>query len=425
MEHLHILMILLLYFPIVLYCSTNKVGALDSNTDREALLHFKNMVYDPRKALSGWNSSSSHCTWFGVSCTNGDNRVSSLSLAGLGLSATAIPSQLSNLSTLTVLNLSHNLFYGQIPEEFSQLTLLQSIILGTNSINGTIPVGLSQCYGLRVIHLENNQLTGNLPSELGNLSRLEVLDVSMNNLTSIIPPTFGNLTSLSFLALARNQQDPKFYLQHVFIGLTDNDLSGELQTDIWTSLQQIFLANNKLDSFIPGSLSNASQIQQLDLSSNNLQGTLPLLGNMKNLVKLNLGVNNLFSTTELNLQVMNSLSNCTQLEYLMLNSNRLAGELPSSVANLSTNLKEFCLDDNFLSGRFPQGFERFQNLMALPIHKNSFTSEIPSSIGKLRNFRYLRRKETGSLDQFRKYLVILQDYIFLHWDITSSLVEFQ
>ncbi|KAA8538297.1 hypothetical protein F0562_027880 [Nyssa sinensis] len=396
---------------------TKKVGALDANTDREALLNFKSMVSDPLKALSGWNSNSSHCTWFGVSCTKGDNRVSSLSLAELGLSGATIPPQLSNLSSLEVLNLFNNSFCGQIPKEFSQLTLLQHIILATNKISGTIPVGLSQCYGLKVIRLEHNQLTGHLPPELGNLSRLEFLDVSLNNLTSIIPPTFGNLTSLTYLALARNQligniPNELGFLRNlhdlqlsenqftgkipnsisnmsslVFLSLTDNDLSGELPTDMWTSLQKIFLANNRLEGVIPGSLSNASQIQELDLSSNNFKGTLPLLGKMKNLVKLHLGGNNLFSTTELNLQVMNSLSNCTQLEYLLLNSNRLAGELPSSVANLSTNLKEFCVDDNFLSGRFPQGFERFQNLMALHIHKNSFTSEIPSSIGKLRQLQ--------------------------------------
>uniref|UniRef100_A0A5B7BMI1 non-specific serine/threonine protein kinase n=1 Tax=Davidia involucrata TaxID=16924 RepID=A0A5B7BMI1_DAVIN len=411
MEHFHILMVL---FQMILYCSMNKAVALDASTDKEALVHFKSMVSDPRNALSGWNwnSSSSHCTWFGVSCTNDGNRVRSLRLVGLDLSGT-IPPQLSNLSSLEVLNLYNNSFYGQIPKEFSRLTLLEDIILAGNSINGTIPVGLSQCYGLKLIALEVNQLNGRLPPELGNLPRLQVLDVAVNNLTGVIPPTFGNLTSLTSLSLARNHffgpiPNELGHLQNlrylqlsenqftgkipnsisnvsslVYLSLAHNNISGQVPTDMWTSLEQIFLGNNKLEGLIPASLSNASQIQDLDLSSNNLQGTVPLFGNMKNLVKLHLGVNNLSSTTELNLQVMNSLSNCTHLEYLMLNSNRLAGEFPSSVANLSTHLKEFCVDDNSLTGSFPQGFEKFQNLIALSMYQNSFTGEIPSSIGNL------------------------------------------
>ena len=94
---------------------------------------------------------------------------------------------------------------------------------------------------------------------------------------------------------------------------------------------------------------------------------------MNNLRLLHLGLDNLFSTTKLNLQVFNSLANCTQLELLYLNDNQLAGKLPTSVANHSTHPLEFCIGNNFLTGSIPQGFERFQNLLALDVHQNLFT----------------------------------------------------
>ncbi|RVW85062.1 putative LRR receptor-like serine/threonine-protein kinase [Vitis vinifera] len=90
---------------------------------------------------------------------------------------------------------------------------------------------------------------------------------------------------------------------------------------------------------------------------------------MNNLRLLHLGLDNLFSTTKLNLQVFNSLANCTQLELLYLNDNQLAGKLPTSVANHSTHPLEFCIGNNFLTGSIPQGFERFQNLLALDVHQ--------------------------------------------------------
>ncbi|KAK7829011.1 putative lrr receptor-like serine/threonine-protein kinase [Quercus suber] len=94
------------------------VGGVDSSTDREALLAFKSLVSDPQNALSGWNISSSHCTWFGVNCTSNGTRVQSLSLTNLALFG-SIPPQLSNLTSLKTLNLYNNSFFGQIPSELS------------------------------------------------------------------------------------------------------------------------------------------------------------------------------------------------------------------------------------------------------------------------------------------------------------------
>ncbi|WKA10457.1 hypothetical protein VitviT2T_028026 [Vitis vinifera] len=369
----------------------NTVEALDANPNKQALLSFKSTVSDPQNALSDWNSSSSHCTWFGVTCTSNRTSVQSLHLPGVGLSG-IIPPHLFNLTSLQVLDLSNNSFQGQIP------------------------AGLSHCYNLREINLRRNQLVGPLPSQLGHLSRLKFMDVYANNLSGAIPPTFGNLTSLTHLNLGRNNfrdEIPKelgnlhnlvllrlsenqlsgqipnslYNISSLsFLSLTQNHLVGKLPTDMGLALpnlRQLLLAENSFEGLIPSSLNNASEIQFLDLSSNLFQGSIPFLGNMNKLIMLNLGVNNLSSTTELNLQVFDSLTNCTLLESLILNSNKLAGNLPSSVANLSAHLQHFCIESNLFTGKLPRGIDKFQSLISLTLQQNLFTGELPNSIGRL------------------------------------------
>uniref|UniRef100_A0A2N9GZS4 non-specific serine/threonine protein kinase n=1 Tax=Fagus sylvatica TaxID=28930 RepID=A0A2N9GZS4_FAGSY len=398
-----------------------KVSGIDSSTDRKALLSFKSLVSDPHNALSGWNISSSHCNWFGVNCTSNATKVQSLNLANLGLFG-IIPPQLSNLTSLKTLDLSNNSFFGQIPSELAHLTSLQHIILAANFINGTIPISLSHCLKLERIVFDNNKLTGHLPSELGQLSRLKLLDVSMNNLTGAIPSTFGNLSTLTILNIARTQMSGEipnelgrlhnlvvlqlseneftgeipfsiFNMSSLeFLSLTQNRLVGKLPANLGHSLPNIrglYLARNGLEGPIPTSLSNASHIEFLDLTSNNFTGHIPLLGNLKHLVKLFLGGNSLSSTTELNFQLFDSLTNCTLLSEILLYSNQLAGKLPSSVVNLSASLQEICFYDNFLTGSFPQGLEKYQNLVSLSIEKNSFKGKIPNSIGKLQKLERL------------------------------------
>ena len=79
-------------------------------------------------------------------------------------------------------------------------------------------------------------------------------------------------------------------------------------------------------------------------SSNKCTGHIPLLGDLKQLVQLLLGGNSLSSTTKLNYHVFDSLTNCTLLREIHMNSNQLANELPPSVANLSVNLQHLFKD---------------------------------------------------------------------------------
>ncbi|GLU15020.1 hypothetical protein SLE2022_315500 [Rubroshorea leprosula] len=413
-------LLLFFLFHCILYLGITQIEDFEAREEKEALLYFKSQLSDPQNALSGWTHNTSHCTWSGVLCSNnGSFGVQSLQLGGLGLTGPLSP-RLANLTLLQNLNLSFNSFSGKIPLEFGRLSLLQHIDLTKNSISGNIPAILSVCHNLTTLRLVANNLTGNLPPELGNLQALRILDVSVNNLTSKIPSTLGNLSSLTSLALARNQLVGEIpaelgRLQKLqYIQLSDNHLSGEIPGSFYNisslislsltqnnftgnlpnemgkafpNLRELYLAQNSFQGTIPVSITNSSIIESLDLSRNRFHGPIPLFGNMKNLIWLDVGRNNLVSSTARNLQLIDSLANCTRLERLMIDTNQLSGEFPSSVANLSANLQHFCFSDNSLTGGFPQGVEKFQNLISVSIEGNSFTGEIPSTIAKLRNLQ--------------------------------------
>ncbi|KAG6674005.1 hypothetical protein I3842_15G020500 [Carya illinoinensis] len=389
---------LFLICQIILCHNMSMVRAqLDATTDKQALLSFKSLVSDPQSTLSQWNVDSSHCNWPGVNCTNNGARVRYLLLNGHGFIG-IIPPQLSNLTSLQILDLSENSFFGHIPSEFSQLVNLQILDLAVNSINGTIPPELGNLHRLKKVDLSRNSLSGAIPTTFGFLPNLTWLLIAENQLSGKIPAELGHLQNLLVLQLYWNQLTGEipFSIYNmsslVYLSLTKNMLSGKLPSNMGHDLPrltELYLANNKLEGPIPSSLCNASQMQIIDLSINRFSGSLPLLGNLKNLTLLNLGYNRLSSTTELNFQAFGSLTNCTKMELLNVESNELGGELPLSVSNLSPNLQEFFIGENFFTGGFPQGFEKYQNLSSLYIQNNYFQGEIPSSIGKLKQLQSL------------------------------------
>ncbi|XP_027942616.1 putative receptor-like protein kinase At3g47110 [Vigna unguiculata] len=320
----------------------------DSNTDREALLSFKSQVTDPKNALSAWSTNSNHCNWYGVRCSKVGNRVQSLNLPGLSLSG-KLPPHLSNLTFLHSLDLSNNTFHGQIPQSFGNLSSLE------------------------VLSLARNALEGEIPTELGNLRNLSFLQISVNNFSGNFPTSIFNISSLVYLFMTRNK------------------LTGELPQNfglLLRNLKSLYLATNMFEGVIPNSISNASHLQEIDLSNNKFTGPIPLFYNL-NLTRFALGNNFFSSTTSLNFQFFNSLRNSTQLQIVMINDNLLAGELPSSVANLSRNLEDFCVANNFLTGTIPRGMKKFQNLISLSFENNSFTGELSSEIGALNTLQRL------------------------------------
>ncbi|KAM7503273.1 hypothetical protein LguiB_002177 [Lonicera macranthoides] len=91
------------------------------------------------------------------------------------------------LNIFVVIDLSSNIFKGEIPQSVGNLKGLQSLNLSNNDLTGPIPPSLAQLSQLESLDLSRNRLLGEIPRELVLLNFLAVLSVSYNNLSGLIP----------------------------------------------------------------------------------------------------------------------------------------------------------------------------------------------------------------------------------------------
>ncbi|XP_009334010.3 probable leucine-rich repeat receptor-like serine/threonine-protein kinase At3g14840 isoform X2 [Pyrus x bretschneideri] len=149
------------------------------------------------------------------------------------------------------------------------------------------------------------------------------------------------------------------YLQE--IDLTRNYLNGTIPPE-WGSLRlvNISLIGNRLTGPIPVEFANITTLRSLDLSSNFLSEPLP-----------------------------EELGNFPHMERMLLSSNKFTGYLPDSFANLIT-LKDFRIGDTNFSGEIPKFIEKWTNLEKLVIQGSGLTGKIPGGISLLTSLTDLR-----------------------------------
>ncbi|KFK43110.1 hypothetical protein AALP_AA1G081500 [Arabis alpina] len=118
----------------------------------------------------------------------------------------------------------------------TSLTELRVLSLKRNHLSGSIP-NLSNLTSLKLLFLSENQFSGEFPTSVTSLSRLYRLDLSFNNLTGEIPQTLNHLTHLLTFRLETN----RFFGQIPNINLSD--------------LQDFNVSSNNLNGPIPNSFS--------------------------------------------------------------------------------------------------------------------------------------------------------------------------
>ena len=129
-------------------------------------------------------------------------------------------------------------------------------------------------------------------------------------------------------------------------------------------------------------------LQKLVLDANLLDGEVPNnLGSLHNLSYLDLGWNQLESG---DWSFLSSLTNCKKLRFLNLMSNKLTGNLPNTVGNLTTQLEILLMGNNNIFGTIPFEIGNLVNLTALYLNGNLLTGIVPPTIGSLRNLQTLQ-----------------------------------
>ena len=346
-----------------------------------------------------WMTNNPINTWHGVYVDKTTGRVRELRLPNNGL-AGPLPPELAGLKHLDILDLSDNQLSGQVQHVFGKfdhknLVLSRNpelclpvpdrrltMMLGAGGSNGIASCAdtgsadadraaleafyqatdgdnwksnenwmsdqpLETWFGIKINHigrvsvlnLPRNQLNGNIPKELSNLPHLGWLILADNQLTGEIPPELGDLVYINTLALNNNQ------------------LTGEIPSTIgnMVSMEHIRLHDNQLTGEIPPSLERMRHPSSILLSKNQLEGNIPAwLGNLK----------------------PDGSGKYHGLEKLDLSQNRLTGEIPPQLGQLS-GAREINLSDNQLTGNIPQELNGLNATTV--IYRNSLSGCTPTS----------------------------------------------
>ncbi|KAL5836678.1 hypothetical protein ACOSQ3_013847 [Xanthoceras sorbifolium] len=239
-----------------------------------------------------------------------------------------------SLKQLKILDLGSNNFNSSILPYLTTLTSLKTLKLGGNNLgdfNTKQGAGLANLRNLEDLDLSYNRINGTL-QELESLKQLKILDLGYNYFNSSILSYLTTLTSLRTLILRLNN-------------LKDFNTKQGAELANLRKLEVLDLSYTRISGSTLQELESLKQLKILDLGGNNFNSSiLSYLTRLTSLRTLKLGGNNL---GDLNTKQGAGLANLKNLEVLDLSSNEINGTLQElGLANLR-NLEFLDLSDNY------------------------------------------------------------------------------
>ncbi|KAG8651985.1 hypothetical protein MANES_06G041900v8 [Manihot esculenta] len=352
-------------------------GCLEN--ERIALLQIKSHFNSSSSSfMSTWGVTADCCSWVRVYCNSTTGHVVQLSLDGVR----------SSEEDYWYLNAS--LF---LP--FQQLNYLS---LWGNNIAGCIKnegfERLSALGNLEVLELSDNSFHKSILSSLSGLSSLKILSLSGNRLKGIINiEGYNQLEGLfNFKELGKSKL--------VTLDLSGNNItefvdSREIRAS--NNISELYLDDITITkgSKLLESLGAFSHLKNLSLVSCKFEGAilhqglphLQIIGAMSSLKKLSLGGCGLNDTEFLN----QGVCKLKQLQELDISYNDISGSLPSCLANMTSLQSLHLSSNNFVGNISLYPFNRLTNLEYLDLSHNLF--QIPVSLdlffnhSKLKHFK--------------------------------------
>ncbi|TVU34443.1 hypothetical protein EJB05_16275, partial [Eragrostis curvula] len=354
----------------------------------------------------------------------------SLGMVSSGLQG-SIPEQLGNMTSIMRLYLYGNYLSGTLPSTFRNLHNLEELWLYENNISGPVSIFLNRLSGnsLNLLKLSENNLTGSLSDQLGRLKKLTVLDLRSNSINGTITEShFGALANLNELYLSDNSLSIEFQhnwvppfklhiaaLQSCKLGpkfpewlrsqnsisvldISNTSISGPIPHWFWITFSEtqfLVLSRNQISGMLSPTMFRKMEAETMDFGDNLLVGSMPKLP--RKLKSLDLSKNNIsgslptdFGAPSLTMLALfkNSISgripyyfcHWEKLGFLDLSENQLHGEFPNCERR-SSNIFMLNLNTNNLSGEFPTFLSKCQELIFLDLSYNQFSGMLPPWMG--------------------------------------------
>ncbi|XP_030454418.1 receptor-like protein kinase 7 [Syzygium oleosum] len=387
--------------PLSLLCFLSLLSLARSD-QLQTLLDLSGALQSPSPdVFSSWKPATPACSFTGVACDGGGSVVA-IDLSGLQLTGVLPLDSLCTLPSLERLAFGRNSLRGPISKGLNNCVKLQYLDLGNNFFAGTFPE-ISALSELQYLYVNGSNLNGALPwSSLKNMTNLLYLSVGDNPFDSTpFPGEILDLYELKWLYMANCSIEGEIppgigRLNKLFnLELSDNIITGEIPAEIGnlTDLRQLVLYNNRLTGKLPVGLRNLTKLENFDASMNFLEGDLSELRFLRNLVTLQLFVND-FSG-----QVPVEFGEFERLVNLSLYTNRLSGPLPEKLGSWA-EFDFIDVSENFLTGPIPPDMCKRGTMKELLVLQNRLSGEIPATYANcptLTRFRVSNNSLSGAV----------------------------
>ncbi|KAM3347217.1 hypothetical protein ACQJBY_021276 [Aegilops geniculata] len=269
-----------------------------------------------------------------------------------------------------MLSLSDNMLSvidGEYP--FPSLPNMQDLYLASCNLT-KIPSMLRYQYKMRDVDLSSNSIDGVIPCWLWENGKNSVrFNLSHNMFTSLekCTPLNPTMRSLDYLDLSSNR------------------LEGNLPIPLISSIYGGVLldySNNSFSSITPAVDIHINSSIYLDLSKNKLDGHIPTSICGANHEMLDLSYNNLTGS------VPSCLIRHGNVKMLKLRNNQLNGMLPENIRE-GCMLQTIDLNNNLIEGKIPRSLSNCQGLELFDVGNNQILDSFPSWLGVLPCLRVL------------------------------------
>ncbi|CAN6724158.1 unnamed protein product [Malus baccata var. baccata] len=311
-----------------------------------------------------------------------------------------ITGMISNLEfpeSLEALDLSQNQIEGQFPKSLARCRRLIFLNLAENQITDTFPCLLKNISTLIVLALRSNNFYGGIGCPVVKTNAtwpvLQILDLAYNNFNGEVPgfslttwqvmkdgrdigfPPTVRASRIPYKRREYSDKPPRF--RHNRRGYSYKRSSNPYERSEYSSKysripsctcakatslddKTVVITYGPAISYEPGITITRKGLKSdlakilsvltlIDFSCNNFSGSIPEeMGDLKSLYYLNLS-SNAFTG-----EIPSSFGNMRQLESLDLSHNKLSGQIPQQLANLSF-LAVLNLSNNQLVGKIPAG----------------------------------------------------------------------